>query len=575
MNDLRLVLRHIGGTSAVSWQAFIVSSVLSVFTYLGGSDPPSDRPLTWLTILAVAQALGFMPLVITKRLLGSTLSTRPRPYLMLSLYMLVAVIRGVVLDTGLLWSGAEAESVVLFRVFAAMPTMVVALSATAVIVGSAREHRSRLAQLITVNAALEQTQARIEQDLADEQSRALEQITADLQHEVDELDPNRPHESAEMLHHLAAGIVRPLSHELANAVPTWKPREVPIEVPKVRAWEVISRVPAGRPFMPVATAAALVSAGLGTAIVLLGVPVAVAALAVGAPIAIAVLTVFNAAMAAIRSTWPSWIRPVAFVVFTVLASVAAAVFTTIMLPPGPDADRLIPSTFRYGLVTVLLLATMKAYWTVRGDVLESLEKRGEKLRWSVVRARQVQWFRQRAISRILHGPVQSVLNAAAMRVDAARAKGNAMTPVLDDARRELQDVFDLMRTSETGSASLSVSIEQWSAVWSALCDIRFDVEPDANHALEQDPVCRTIVSEIITEGISNAIRHGAAHNIDITVARRGEGLVRLTIANDGMPPREDSGAGLGSRLLDECAIAWRREQRSSSTVLKADLPTGR
>lgn len=573
MNDLRLVLRHIGGTSAVSWQAFIVSSVLSVFTYLGGSHPPSDEPLTWLTILAIAQVLGFVPLVVAKKHFGPTLSTQPRPLLMLTLFALVAVIRGIVLDTGLLWSGAEMSSWALFRVFAAMPTIMVALSATAVIVGSAREHRTRLTELLAVNHSLEQARDRAQHAVSDEQGRALERITAQLQDELDELDPNRPLESAEALHHLAADIVRPLSHELANAVPTWKPREVPIEVPKVSSWRVISRVPAGQPFMPITTAIALVSAAMGTAVMLLGLQEAVTSLAVGIPIAIGLLATFNAAMATIRPTWPSWIRPATFAVFTVLAGAAAAMFTATVMPAGPDADRLVPSSFRYTIVTVLLLAAMKAYWTVRADVLTSLERRGEQLRWSVARARQVQWFQQRALSRMLHGPAQSALNAAAMRIDAAREENQPLASVVAAAKSELEEVFERMSEEGHRASSLHDTVEQLASVWSGLCDVRCEISPEADKSLRRDPISRTMVAEIITEGVSNAIRHGAARNISIDVAQRTERLIQLTITNDGAPPSGEGGTGLGSRLLDECAIEWHRKHQGKGTLLEACMPT--
>ncbi len=454
MTDARTVLRQVGGPSAVSWAAFLVSWVLSVLVYLGSSRAPSGSPVTWFAILAVAQVLSFVPLVLVHRRLAPTLSTRPRPVLMVTLFALVAVIRGLVLDAGLLWTGAEAGSHALFRVFAAMPSVVVTLMATAVIVGSAREHRLRLAELLAVNAALDEARERTEQAVTQEQERVLERITDQLQRELDELDPDRPHESAEVLHRLAADVVRPLSHELANAVPTWRPSAVPVRPRRVRPWRVLARLPAGRPFMPVVTSAALVSAAFGTTVVLLGPATATAALGAGVVIAIVFLTGLNAVMDSIPQQWPAWVRPAAFAGAVLMCGLAAMAFAAAVLPAGPDADRLVPSSFRYSMAIVVLLALVKAYATVRAEVLDSLEQRGEQLRWSVARARQVQWFQQRTLSRVLHGPAQSALNAAAMRIDAARRERVGLASVIEETRTDLQDLLGSVGLAQAQVTSL-------------------------------------------------------------------------------------------------------------------------
>lgn len=573
MTDLSTVLRQVGGPHAVSWPAFFVSWVLSVLTYLGSSRPPTASVVTWFMLLALGQVLAFAPLVAVHRALRSTLATRSHPFVFLMLFALVAVVRGMVLDVGLLWAGAEDGSHLMFRVFAAMPAMVVAMSATAVIVGSASEHRLRLAELLAVNGALDEARQRTEQAVTDEQSRALAQITDELQDELEALDPARPQESAEVLHRLAADVVRPLSHELANAVPTWRPRTTPVPTVRVSPWRVVAQVPAGRPFMPVATPLVLVSAGFGTTVVLLGVTRAIAVLGVGVVVAFTFLSALNLLLDAIPQGWPRWVRPLSFIAATVASGAATAGFVAFALPDGPDAERLVPSGFRYGMVIVLLLAVVKAYATVRQRTLDSLQRRAAQLRWSVARARQVQWYQQRALSRILHGPAQSALNAAAMRIDAARQGHGSLAVVIEEARTDLEDLLGGVGLEQAQAVSLDTIIEHLTSVWSGLCAVRVDVDSRTRAALNADRVCRTMIADILTEGVSNAIRHGGAGRVEARVqANANDALARIQIWDDGLPPDVTAARGLGLQLLDECTVQWQREERDGGTELFADLP---
>lgn len=569
MSEVRAGLRQIGGPSAVSWPAFIVSWVLSIFAYLGGSSAPLGSVALWFTLLTVAQVLAFAPLAVVHARLRSSLEVRPRPVLMLTLFALVSVIRGVVLDTGLRVSGAEAEPQLIFRVFAAMPTIVVALSTMAIIVGTAREHRAQLAELVRVNLALEQARERTEQAVSQEQSRALERITVTLQEELAGLDPDRPAESAEALHHLAADVVRPLSHELANAVPTWQPSPPPVPPPRVSPWRVIAQLPAGRPFMPVLTAAAVAGSAFGTTVNLLGLAAATARLAFGFVVVAGLLVAINLAMASIPTRWPNWVRAAVFIAASVVTGFAAAVVAALILPAGPAADRLIPSAFRYGIVMALLFAGVKAFAAVQRDVLLALERQGQQLRWSAARARQVQWFQQRMLSRALHGPAQSALSAAAMRLDAARQEQRPLAPIIEETRTELLGV--LGDVGHGRDASLKATIEQLTSMWSRICAIDIDVDSATPTAMEVDAVARTIVADIITECVSNAIRHGGAGRIRVQV-QCIDNLVHVSVWDDGAPPEAMGRRGLGSQLLDECAVQWRREAVGGGTQLTADLP---
>ena len=222
MSELRDALRHIGGPSAVSWQAFVVSYVISLAAFFAGNSQTTASTSVWFVSVSIAQVAAFTPLVIVQETVLRR-SAQPRPWLVLALFVLASVIRGVVLAYLLRWIAGDPQLQLPYRVFGAMPAVVVALALTAVILGAAREHGARLSQLAHLNASLAEAKTRTDIAVASEQAVAVERITQELQDELDDIDADRPAQSAAALHRLATDVVRPLSHQLASQVPTWSP----------------------------------------------------------------------------------------------------------------------------------------------------------------------------------------------------------------------------------------------------------------------------------------------------------------------------------------------------------------
>ena len=100
---------------------------------------------------------------------------------------------------------------------------------------------------------------------------------------------------------------------------------------------------------------------------------------------------------------------------------------------------------------------------------------------------------------------------------------------------------------------------------------RWSVSDDALLLLHADPGLTAASAEVVREGVGNAVRHGGAEHIDVSVTCDGDGLLQVHVADDGTR-REGAGEpGLGSRMLDEVAFRWDREMGPQGTVLSASL----
>ena len=85
------------------------------------------------------------------------------------------------------------------------------------------------------------------------------------------------------------------------------------------------------------------------------------------------------------------------------------------------------------------------------------------------------------------------------------------------------------------------------------------------------------VNEIVKEAISNAVRHGDARTAQVSMKLAEDGVINLTVANDGYAPRIGVRKGLGGALLDELTVDWSLDFDSATdqTILTARLPFSR
>ena len=98
------------------------------------------------------------------------------------------------------------------------------------------------------------------------------------------------------------------------------------------------------------------------------------------------------------------------------------------------------------------------------------------------------------------------------------------------------------------------------------------MEPSLEAALHDDLQCLMTINDLVPELVFNSIKHGRARDVRVTLATAGERTLTLTCQDDGVLFSEHATGGLGSRLLDDCAIEWSRERHGGSTVLIAVLP---
>lgn len=292
-----------------------------------------------------------------------------------------------------------------------------------------------------------------------------------------------------------------------------------------------------QPFHPFPLAGIYALTSLPTAWVKLGPLAAVVEIALGSAMILIVLTVANVIMR--RKLWR---HDVVFIFAFAILQVPTVCVA--MLDASSTATGLVSSMLTVLLsgALVLLLSALGS-WRQRQEQAQSTFRGllDEERIDSLARA-QVASEVAREAAQHLHGPVQARLAACAVAMDSAAKAGDieAYRLSLQQAHAALSSPIFADASSE--SHPLASSLLAVIHPWSGFVETTLHLAPELEHISSLD------VDRIVEEGITNAVRHGKAHAIDIRVELRDD-QIHITVDDDGVGPGSN-GPGLGSRMID-------------------------
>jgi two-component sensor histidine kinase len=116
--------------------------------------------------------------------------------------------------------------------------------------------------------------------------------------------------------------------------------------------------------------------------------------------------------------------------------------------------------------------------------------------------------------------------------------------------------LDVLMTEPIESVDPVVAIRDLVDFWAGMCTITLDVGPEVWAATSADREAAEALHIVALEMISNAIRHGHATEIAITMMRSTPETVTVTAVNNGTRVSASHRAGLGVALYDELAAHW-------------------
>jgi signal transduction histidine kinase len=174
------------------------------------------------------------------------------------------------------------------------------------------------------------------------------------------------------------------------------------------------------------------------------------------------------------------------------------------------------------------------------------------------------------LSRELHGTVQTKLVACAMASDYAVKSGDLekLKLAVYEAQRVLRSDLEVAANDR----SVSEEIHHKISLWEGLCSFTTVIDPIVDLRAYGDHDAARTVGRVVEEGISNAIRHGEAGDISVTITTDPDGSIRIVIVDDGHGPTENS-PGIGSAFLTQATQGhWSLSASLYGSQLNASVP---
>lgn len=573
-------LRRIGGPNAITaWSYWLSLAVLLVVTMLPSERDRFIGTLGERMLLAgLGTAAGFTVLALASVTVLRPHPGRARPWTAFGVFAMVGVVQGVAIigmRDALGLPPVQEATLIVTRAIAGA----IWLSVIAIVVDQARSHAARVAELQARIAVVERAAERDEDDLRVEVERMRRQVLEPIHRALDDIGARlavmggtgAAEAEARSLRRLVDDEVRPLSHRLLGDVPVQVALDAEIALPARRqrlltVWRMAVTTVASPVWLAVLLPMALI---LLFAIQSIGV---VFLLASASTYLVVVGTLFAGARAMLDPRLPRMSTTRAAVLVLAVYEGLAVVAVVNGWAWG-GLSRIGPWIEWPALVTLpvvwLALAIFRAGERERQALEDGLRDALERMEVVTTRRRQRIRHERQVLGRLLHGSTQATLLSVEARLAQSVDDGDTHADV-EIATAELAALRHRLSAPVEEPWHVRAALADVVDMWRGVLEIRLSAEHGVLNLLDGAPATRTAVVDVVAEGLTNAVRHGAARAADVHIGMMGGDRIEVRVSDDGTGARAGS-RGMGSDLFDGVTCGWSLEAGESGSVLRASV----
>jgi signal transduction histidine kinase len=208
----------------------------------------------------------------------------------------------------------------------------------------------------------------------------------------------------------------------------------------------------------------------------------------------------------------------------------------------------------------------------RKTTTEKLEAVNQQIEIVNASLRQELWLNRRRTAAVLHGPVQAALYASAIKL----AQSSKPTPELVlEVQGDIQDALEkLNNPSNLDGEKISEVLGQIVEVWSDAAEITVNLPEALEKEIATKPLASEALIEVSREFINNAIKHGRAKKIALSVRRIDDYRFSIEVLDDGIGVPPGAKPGFGSKLLNELTLDWHQTRKAEKTYSYAEVVLG-
>jgi glucose-6-phosphate-specific signal transduction histidine kinase len=224
------------------------------------------------------------------------------------------------------------------------------------------------------------------------------------------------------------------------------------------------------------------------------------------------------------------------------------------------------------MVVGFLVALVNTASRQLNEVLVDISQTTKDLSWAVSRVRNEQHQRSRNLGRKLHGEIQARFSSAFLMLENNQNDPVKAKSLIGEIANNLErDVINLQET-KSHTQDLDSVFENVQQTWQGLATIKFLVDENLKKIIQNDNLCQTALVDVIPELCFNSIKHGKANELKVLIEQNSPKTIVLKVQDNGQQMEvKSSNVGLGTKLLDECAISWKREKEQGLIVTSAEF----
>ena len=550
------------------------------------ADPSvsSRYRLAWVGIVAAATVISGLFFVLVGKFAQLVRTNPLRALIGFVLFATTGVLRGGLLG----WLGSVSsvapEVNWQFRLVGGALVGLVLFSLSALFVNDYKNYRRTLNTLIQNQAKITQLKSVAQAELDRERTRLVMGINTQVNQAVQaisaESTPGRSIENYKFLVtqllEIAEKVIRPLSQQLLDPPILEADNGAEPQVAKLNFVRWVNSSTTIRPFRPI-------------------------------PIALMWAIVGASTITSLKPGFPGWLAYPVFVLSTWLLLFIADVLVTKRLPRLKLWMRLtvigqwfvivafVPALLSWFLladvsrqsavnleltllvldpVATLFLCVIFAFLSgldaERKVTLSRLEDTNNKLEWELATLRGQLRSQRRELARTVHGDVQSLFIAMALKLQTAISQENVSSQVLDEILAELRTVTDSSFSSKQ-SPPITDALKDIQALWAHAVAISWEIEPSIVRISDSQPMLRSILADVCSEAVTNAVKHGKATHIKISMTTE-KNYIHLGISNDGQKISDSVQDAAGIALFEEVATDYRFENTDDGVLLTMRIP---
>lgn len=564
---------RLGQTDAISRVTLIVVVLLQTSGGLLTSIVDTTGRVPEFVLIRVAALSSiFLVLGVGKLILRSSLSPRIKPIVTVLVFICASMLNVFVDDSLLVATGLIPESRFFTRLAISIYGLPVAMIATGLVVSQLREFAATNLRLAKIEQSLMASREDAEKLLASRKVELMHRIEKEITEGVSAINSQNTELSSQQMKTLLDDVVRPMSYQLDREIPSISVDVAEVIDPKVKWRSVfLSTINDANPFHPIATVA-WPTVTITTFIV-----------AAFGPIGLLSGALFFAIF--FFTTWLAqklWNQ----IPHGISSTIKAIIITSLFAFNGLAASIavIIPSNgllLANGKIVAWIIFMVIIAWSIAlvftanrllKSATQKLEATNIELKREVISLNNSLRQLQRGMSKVLHGPIQQAISASIYRLQTSTKDIDA-PKLFEDIQKRISSSLELLRENNLHSRDLKLSFDELIEMWKGVATVTFKAsEQDLKH-IQTDNEATHAVYELVSEACVNAIKHGEPTQISVTInVDVDQKYIHIVKTSDGKPLLNSSKFGLGTQLLDEMCLSWKRFQQDEHVVLEMVVP---